>query len=61
MELKKYIEATSRLIPPLIDHIQLVEYRDKELDFVYGIEEYHTSFRRMFKEIIRIIWRSGKQ
>tara|TARA_R100000655_G_scaffold6752_4_gene19018 strand:+ start:870 stop:1046 length:177 start_codon:yes stop_codon:yes gene_type:complete len=57
MELKKYIEATSRLIPTLIDHIQLVEYKDKELDFVYGIEEYHTSFRRMFKQIIRIIWR----
>ena len=61
MELKKYIEATSRLIPPLVDHIQLVEYKDKELDFVYGIEEYHTSFRRMFKEIIRIIWRQKKQ
>jgi hypothetical protein len=57
MELKKYIEATSRLIPTLIDHIQLVEYKDKELDFVYGIEEYHTSFRRMFKQLIRIIWR----
>ena len=57
MELKKYIEATSRLIPTLIDHIQLVEYKDKELDFVYGIEEYHTSFRRMFKQIIRILWR----
>tara|TARA_R100000664_G_scaffold2376_3_gene5966 strand:+ start:4343 stop:4516 length:174 start_codon:yes stop_codon:yes gene_type:complete len=57
MELKKYIEATSRLMPTLIDHIQLVEYKDKELDFVYGIEEYHTSFRRMFKQLIRIIWR----
>tara|TARA_R100001443_G_scaffold12658_2_gene22353 strand:- start:522 stop:695 length:174 start_codon:yes stop_codon:yes gene_type:complete len=57
MELKKYIEATSRLIPTLIDHIQLVEYKDKELDFVYGIEEYHTSFRRMFKQLIRLLWR----
>ena len=57
MELKKYIEATSRLIPQLVDHIQLVEYKDKELDFVYGIEEYHTSFRRMFKQLIRLLWR----
>ena len=57
MELKKYIEATSRLIPTLIDHIQLVEYKDKELDFVYGIEEYHTSFRRMFKQLRRLLWR----
>jgi hypothetical protein len=57
MELKKYIENTTKLIIPTIDHIQLVEYKDKELDFVYGIEEYHTSFRRMFKQIIRIIFR----
>ena len=57
MELKKYIESTTKLIIPTIDHIQLVEYKDKELDFVYGMEEHHTSFRRMFKQIIRKIWR----
>ena len=57
MELKKYIESTTKLIIPSIDHIQLVEYKNKELDFVYGIEEYHTSFKRMFKEIMRIVWR----
>ena len=57
MELKKYIESTSKLIMPSIDHLQLVQYKDKELDFAYGMEEYHTSFRRMFKQIIRIIFR----
>jgi len=57
MELKNYIKHTARLIPLTIDHLQLVEYKDKELDFVYGIEEYHTSFRRMFKQIIRLLWR----
>tara|TARA_R100000655_G_scaffold70554_1_gene108837 strand:- start:1582 stop:1755 length:174 start_codon:yes stop_codon:yes gene_type:complete len=57
MELKKYIESTAHLIIPSIDHLQLVEYKNKELDFVYGIEEYHSSFKRMFKQIIRIIWR----
>tara|TARA_R100000808_G_scaffold24837_1_gene58669 strand:- start:1548 stop:1724 length:177 start_codon:yes stop_codon:yes gene_type:complete len=57
MELKKYIESTSKLIMPSIDHLQLVQYKDKELDFAYGMEEYHTSFKRMFKQIIRIIWR----
>tara|TARA_Y100000593_G_scaffold26238_1_gene52255 strand:- start:1550 stop:1726 length:177 start_codon:yes stop_codon:yes gene_type:complete len=57
MELKKYIESTSKLIVPSIDHLQLVQYKDKELDFAYGMEEYHTSFKRMFKQIIRIIWR----
>ena len=57
MELKKYIEATAKLIAPSIDHLQLVEYKDKELDFVYGMQEYHTSFKRMFKQIIRILWR----
>ena len=57
MELKKYIENTSKLIIPSIDHLQLVEYKDKELDFAYGMEQYHTSIRRMFKQIFRIIWR----
>ena len=57
MELKKYIESATKLIIPTIDHIQLVEYKDKELDFVYGMQQYHTSFKRMFKQIIRIIWR----
>ncbi len=57
MELKKYIENTSKLIIPSIDHLQLIEYKDKELDFAYGIEQYHTSIRRMFKQLFRIIWR----
>ena len=57
MELKKYIENTSKLIIPSIDNLQLVEYKDKELDFAYGLEEYHTSIRRMFKQLYRIIWR----
>ena len=57
MELKKYIESTTKLITPSIEYLQLVEYKDKELDFVYGMEEYHSSFRRMFKQIIRIIFR----
>ena len=47
----------AKLVIPTIDHIQLVEYTDKELDFAYGIEEYHTSFRRMFKQLIRLLWR----
>ena len=57
MELKKYIESTTKIIITAIDHLQLVEYKDKELDFAYGMEEYHTSFRKMFKQIKRIIWR----
>ena len=57
MELKKYIENTSKLIIPSIAHLQLVEYKNKELDFAYGMKEYHSSIRRMFKQLIRIIFR----
>ena len=57
MELKEYIKATTKSITPIIDHIQLVEYKDEELDFVYGMQECHSSFRRMFKQIIRMLWR----
>jgi hypothetical protein len=57
MELKNYIKDTTKLIIPSIDHLQLVEYKDKELDFVFGLYEYHTSYKRMFKQLIRIIFR----
>ena len=57
MELRKYIESTAKLITPTIDHIQLVDYKEKELDFVYGMQQYHTSYKRMFKQIKRILWR----
>ena len=57
MKLKKYIESVAKVVIPSIDHLQLVEYKNKELDFAYGIEEYHSSFRRMFKQIIRILFR----
>ena len=57
MELKKYIESTTKIIIPSIDHLQLAEHKNKELDFAYGMEQYHTSFRRMFKQLIRIIFR----
>jgi uncharacterized ferritin-like protein (DUF455 family) len=57
MELKKYIQATAKIIIPSIEHLQLVEYKDKELDFAYGMQEYHTSFKRMFKQIRRMLWR----
>ena len=57
MELKKYIESVAKVIMPTIDHLQLVDYKEKELDFAYGMQQYHTSFRRMFKQIKRIIFR----
>lgn len=57
MELKKYIENTTKLIPHCIDHLQLIEYKNPELDFAYGLEEHHTSFKRLFKQTFRKIWR----
>lgn len=57
MELKNYIKDTAQFIIPVVDHIQLVEYKDKELDFAYGMQEYHTSIKRMIKQLVRIIFR----
>jgi len=57
MELKKYIKASSKIIMHSIDHLQLIEYKNKELDFAYGLEEYHISIKRMLKQLIRIICR----
>ena len=57
MELKKYIEETAKLVIPTIDNIQLVEHKSRKLDFAYGMQEYHTSYKRMFKQLYRMIWR----
>jgi len=57
MELKEYIQQGSKAIILSIEHIQLVEYKNKELDFVYGMEEYHTNIKRMLNQLNRIIWR----
>ena len=55
--MKKYIEMAAKTIVPTIDHIQLVDYKEVDFDFVYGMQEYHTSFKRMVKQVIRILWR----
>jgi Uri superfamily endonuclease len=60
MELKKYIEHTANLIPISVKHLQLIEYKEKKYDFVYGIYEYHSSFKRMFKQIKRLIIRKNR-
>jgi hypothetical protein len=57
MELKRYIQTTALFIVPTIDHLQLVEYKDKELDFAYGMQEYNTSFKRIYKQFIRKLFR----
>ena len=57
MELKNYIEDTSKFIIPTIDHLQLVDYKDKELDFAYGLQEYPKTFTQVFKQIKRKLWR----
>tara|TARA_R100000781_G_scaffold105384_1_gene69214 strand:+ start:2517 stop:2690 length:174 start_codon:yes stop_codon:yes gene_type:complete len=57
MELKKYIESVAKIIMPSIDHLQLVEYMDKDFDFAYGMQEHHTSFKRIYKQFIRKLFR----
>jgi len=37
--------------------INTIELKNKEYDFLYGLNYKHTSFKRMFKELKRIIWR----
>ena len=57
MELKKYIESIAKVIIPSIDHLQLVEYKDKELDFAYGMQEYSKSVKGIFKQFKRKLLR----
>ena len=37
--------------------INTIDLQQKEYDFLFGLSERHTSFKRMFKELKRIICR----
>ena len=57
MELKEHIQISSTMMitgMKLINRIDI--HGEREYCFLYGINEKHISLKRMFKEIIRIIW-----
>lgn len=37
--------------------INAIDLPQEEYDFLFGLSERHTSFKRMFKELKRILWR----
>ena len=56
MELKAHIQLCSTLMLTQLRLINTIEvYGDKEYHFLYGMSEKHTSIKRMFKEIKRIL------
>ncbi len=57
MELKNHIQLCSITMLAQIKIINTIELKNKEYDFLYGLNYKHTSFKRMFKELKRIIWR----
>ena len=58
MELKKHIQLCATSMIAQLKIINTVELQGrKEYEFLYGLNERHTSLKRMFKEIKRILWR----
>jgi hypothetical protein len=58
MELKQHIQLCSTMMLTQLKIINIMELEgEKEYDFLYGLNEKHTSFKRMFKEIKRILCR----
>ena len=57
MELKNHIQFSTISMIAQLKIINSIELRNKRYDFLYGLNEKHTSFKRMFKELRRIIWR----
>jgi len=57
MELKAHIQLCSTLMLTQLKLINTIEvYGDKDYNFLYGMNEKHTSIKRMFKEIKRTLW-----
>ncbi len=61
MELKQHIKLSTKLMLIQLKTINKIElYGREEYCFLYGRNEKHTSFKRMFKEILRL-WRKKSQ
>jgi len=57
MELKNHIQLSSIMMLTQLRIINTIEvHGEREYLFLYGMNERHASFRRMFKEIKRILW-----
>tara|TARA_R100000479_G_C6386734_1_gene203277 strand:- start:987 stop:1166 length:180 start_codon:yes stop_codon:yes gene_type:complete len=57
MELKNHIQFSTISMIAQLKIRNSIELKDKQYDFLYGLNEKHSSFKRMFKELKRIIWR----
>ena len=57
MELKKFIDIMGLSIIAQLKTINKIDlYGQKEYEFLYGLNERHTSFRKMVKQLKRILW-----
>ena len=58
MELiEKHIKLSTTMMITELKIVNTVDiYGHQDLEFVYGMNEKHTSIKRMFKEIKRILW-----
>ena len=56
-KLNNYMKLSAISMLAQLKIINSVELPQKDYDFLYGLNEKHASFKRMFKEIKRIIWR----
>ena len=55
MELRGHIELSAQMMLTQLKMINRIElFGRDEYDFIYGMNEKHTSFKRMFKEIKRL-------
>ena len=54
----KYIDVVGLSMIIQLNAINKMElYGRKEYNFLYGMNEKHASYKRMFKEIKRVLWR----
>ncbi len=63
MELiQKHIKLSTTMMVTELKIVNTIDiYGHQDLEFVYGMNEKHTSIKRMFKEIKRILWRKKSQ
>jgi len=63
MELiQKHIKLSTEMMITELKIVNTIDiYGHQDLEFIYGMNEKHTSIKRMFKEIKRILWRKKSQ
>lgn len=56
MELEKQINILGFFVVVVLGHVTEEEFEGKEWDFIYGIDEHTKDYKKIKKQLKRLLW-----